>query len=74
MPNPQCSIPRSTTSRDHNQQLHQALVDIARGGGLHNKHILVTDRLADGEGRFLVRVVERNGPGDLDAESAGVRC
>ena len=59
-----------SASRDGDEELHQALVDIASGGGLDNEDILVTDRLADGEGGLLVRVVEGDGSGDLNSETA----
>lgn len=68
-----CRYPPSTggsAGRDGDEELHQALVDVAGGGGLDNEDIFVADRLADGEGGFLVRVVEGDGPSDLDSESA----
>jgi hypothetical protein len=40
---------------------------------LHDEDILVADRLADGEGGLLVRVVEGDGSGDFDAESGSER-
>ena len=64
-------IPGGAACRDHDQQLHQPLVDVAGGGGLNDEDIFVANRLADREGGFLVRVVEGDGAGDLDAESAG---
>jgi hypothetical protein len=59
-----------TTGRDHDQQLHQPLVDVAGGGGLNNEDIFVADRLADGERSLLVRVVEGYCPSDLDTQPA----
>ena len=47
-------LPRGSARRNHDQQLHQALVDVASGGGLEDEDILVADRLADGEGGLLV--------------------
>lgn len=70
---PVCPLPCGSACRDHDQQLHQALVDVASGGRLQDEDILVADRLADGEGGLLVRVVEGNCPGDFDAQSAGTR-
>lgn len=67
-----CRYPPSTSGsagRDGDEELHQALVDVAGGGRLDNEDIFVADRLADGEGGFLVRVVEGDGPCDLDSES-----
>ena len=67
-----CRYPPSTggsAGRDGNEELHQALVDVAGGGRLDNEDIFVADRLADGEGGFLVRVVEGDGPSDLDSET-----
>lgn len=66
------SYPPSTggsAGRDGDEELHQALVDVAGGGRLDNEDIFVADRLADGEGGFLVRVVEGDGPSDLDSKS-----
>lgn len=40
---------------------------------MHDEDILVADRLADGEGGLLVRVVERDGSGDFDAEPRSER-
>lgn len=54
---------------DGDEKLHQALVDVAGGGGLDNENIFVADRLADGEGGFLVRVVEGDGSSNVDSET-----
>ena len=61
-------LPRGPTGMDHDQELHQAVVDLARGGGLYDEDIFVADRLADGHRGFLVRIVEGERLGDVDAE------
>ena len=58
---------------NHDQQLHQPLVNVAGGGRLNDEYILVADRLADGEGGFLVRVVEGNCPCDLDSQPVSAK-
>lgn len=61
-------LPGGAASGDHDKKLHQALVHVARSGGLDNEDIFVADRLADGEGGLLVGVVEGDGASDFDAE------
>ncbi|GJD05517.1 hypothetical protein ColKHC_14355 [Colletotrichum higginsianum] len=34
---------------DHDEKLHETVVDVAGLAGLHNKNILVTDALANGD-------------------------
>ena len=53
---------------DHDEELHQAVVDVVRGRGLQNEDILVSDRLADRHRGLLIRIVEAHGLCDLDAE------
>jgi hypothetical protein len=57
---------------DHDEHLHEALVDVAGGGGLEDVDIFVTDGLSDGDRGLLVGVVERDCPGDVDAEADDV--
>ena len=76
VPHPQWiypSSPSSPTGRDADQQLHQPLVDIAGRCRLNNEDIFVADRLAHGEGGFLVGVAEGDSTSDLDAESRSNR-
>lgn len=56
---------------DHDQQLHEAVVDVARGGGLEDVDIFVAYGLADGDGCFLVGVIEGCGASNLYAEPGG---
>lgn len=62
------SVPGCPAGVDHDQELHQAIVDITGRSRLDDEDVLVADRLSDCDRRLLVRVVERHGPGDLDAE------
>lgn len=55
---------------NHDEQFHEAIVDVARGGGLQDEDILVADRLADRNTCLLIRVVEAHGVGDINAKSA----
>lgn len=54
---------------DHDEHLHETLVDIAGGGRLEDVDVLIADRFANGDRGLLVRVVEGDGPGDFDAEA-----
>jgi len=65
------SSPSSSAGRDYDQELHQSLVDIASSGRLDDEDIFIADGLSYGERGLLVRVVERDGAGDLDTEPAG---
>lgn len=56
------------TGVDHDEELHQAVVDVVRGRGLQNEDVLVSDRLADRHRGLLIRIVEAHGLCDLDAE------
>ena len=35
---------RGPRTRNHDQQLHQMIVNIGRGGGLNDEHILIANR------------------------------
>lgn len=43
---------------DHDEKLHQPIVNVPRGRGLKDENIFVTDRLAYRYGGLLVRVLE----------------
>lgn len=43
---------------DHDEKLHQPIVDVPRGGGLKDENVLIADRLAYCYGGLLVRVLE----------------
>lgn len=67
---------RDTTSRgsaagvDHDEQFHQAIIDIARRCRLKNEDIFISNRLANRHTSLLVGVVEAHSIGDADAQSA----
>lgn len=54
---------------DHDEQLHEPVVDVAGGGGLQDEDIFVADGLANGHAGLLVRVVQAQGVGHFDAEA-----
>lgn len=59
---------KSTTARtgmDHDQQLHQSIVDVAGCCGLDDEDILVSYGLSDCNTRLLIRVVQTHGLRDL---------
>lgn len=56
------------TCVDHDQQLHEAIIDVAWCGGLDDEDVLVSDGLAHCDTGFLVGVVEAHGLCDLDAQ------
>jgi hypothetical protein len=43
---------------DHDEEFHEAVVDVARGGGLDDVDIFVADGFADCYRRLLVGVIE----------------
>lgn len=56
------------TGVDHDQQLHQSIVDVAGCCGLDDEDILVSYGLADGNARLLVRIVQTHSLRDLYAQ------
>jgi hypothetical protein len=59
----------SSTSVDHDEKLHQSIVDISRSSRLEDKDVLITDGLADRNTSLTVGVVEAHSVGDFNAES-----
>lgn len=55
---------------DHDQELHQAVVDVVGCRGLQDKDIFVSHGFTNCDGCFLIRIVEGHGLCDLDAEPA----
>ena len=55
---------------DHDEQLHQTIVDVVGAGRLQDENILVSYTLANGDAGFLVRVLEDHNLGQLDAKPA----
>lgn len=53
------------TGVDHDQQLHQSIVDVTGCCGLDDEDILVSYGLANGNARFLVRIVQAHSLCDL---------
>lgn len=43
---------------DHDQEFHEAIIDIARRSRLEDEYVLVSYRFAYGDARLLVRVVQ----------------
>jgi hypothetical protein len=54
---------------DHDEKLHQSIVDISRSSRLENEDVLITDRLADRNTSLTVGVVEAHSVGNINAES-----
>ena len=54
---------------NHDEQLHKPIVDLSRGSGLQDEDVFVTDRLANGDTRFLVGIIEAHCTCDIDAET-----
>lgn len=52
----------------HNEELHKAIIDVSRSCRLQNEDIFITDRLADGDAGFPIRVVEAHRVGNVDAK------
>lgn len=65
---PENSAGRKHTCVDHDQELHQAVVDVAGCGRLDDEDILVSDRLADCDTGLLVGVVQTHSLRDLYPE------
>lgn len=63
-----CIRPR--TCVDHDQKLHETIVDVAWCCGLNNKDVLVSYRLAHCDAGLLVGVVQTHGLCDLYAQPA----
>lgn len=57
---------------DHDEQLHETIVDIAGSGGLKDEDILVSDGLANGNAGLAVGVVEAHRVSDVNAESEAI--
>ena len=53
---------------DHNEQLHEAIVDISRGCRLQDEDVFIAHGLADRDTSLPVRVVEAHCVGDIDAQ------
>lgn len=58
------------TSVDHDQELHQPVVDVARCRGLDDEDVLVADGLADRDAGLLVGVVQTHSLRDLYPQPA----
>ena len=54
---------------DHDEELHDAVVDLSGGGGLQDEDVFVADGFADCDGGFLVGVLEDEDAGEFYAES-----
>lgn len=55
---------------DHDQQLHEAVVDVTGSCRLNDENILISHRFAHGDTGLLVGVVEAHGLCDIDAQPA----
>lgn len=58
------------TCVDHDQQFHEAIIDVARCCGLKNEDVLVPDGLAHCDTGLLVGVIQAHGLCDFDAQPA----
>lgn len=56
------------TGVDHDQKLHQAIVDVAWGSRLYYENVFISYRLAHGNTGFLVRVVQAHGLCNFDSQ------
>jgi hypothetical protein len=54
---------------NHDEQLHETIVNISRSSRLKNKHVLVTNRLSDRNTSLSVGVVQAHSVCDINAES-----
>lgn len=63
--NPSCRC--GLASVDHDQKLHQPIVDFSWGGGLQNEHILISNTFTDGNAGFQVRILENHDLRELDS-------
>lgn len=56
------------TSVNHDEQFHQAIVDVAGRGGLDDEDVLISNGLAHCDAGFLVGVVQAHGLCNLYAQ------
>lgn len=54
---------------DHDEELHESVIDITGCGRLEDEDILITNRFADRHTRLLVGVVKAHGVGNLNAQA-----
>lgn len=57
------------TSVNHDEKLHEGIVDVARRGGLYDEDILVPDGLANRDTCLLIGVHEAKGLRDVYSQS-----
>lgn len=57
------------TSVDHDEELHEGIVNIARRRRLYDENILVSNRFTNRDARLLVGVHEAPSPRDLNPQS-----